>query len=88
MFCGGKKNKKGDEASRSAPKSSQADTSASPVDDKFKRQKSFYGPQDDIVPIKVDFIRVKKADEKEAYGSRFFVLTDSVLICYDEAVNS
>ena len=86
MFCGGKKNKKGDEASRSAPKSQYADTAASPVDDKLTRQKSFYGSHDDIIPIKVDYIQVKKADDKEAYGSRFFVLTDSVLICFDEAV--
>jgi len=53
----------------------------------LSRQKSFYGSHDDIIPIKVDFIQVKKTDEKEAFGNRFFVLTDSVLICFDESVN-
>jgi len=40
-----------------------------------------------LTPIKVDFIQVKKGDTTGGQESRFFILTDSVLVCFDERVN-
>ena len=39
-----------------------------------------------MIPIKVDFIQMRKSDSTGA-ESRFFVLTDSVLVCFDERTN-
>jgi len=89
MFCVGKKNKKDADASKTAPKPTQAgiETATSPVHTTITRKKTFYGPLEDLVPIKVDFVQVKKADANGQSESRFFVLTDSVLVCFDERVN-
>jgi hypothetical protein len=54
----------------------------------LKRQKSFYGPSEDIYPIKVDFICTDRSNEVGvAKKHRFVVLTDSALILYDEAAH-
>jgi hypothetical protein len=54
----------------------------------FKRQKSFYGPSEDIYPIKVDFICTDRTNEPGVpKRHRFVVLTDSALILYDEAAH-
>jgi len=39
-----------------------AETAASPVSSTITRKKTFYGPLEDLVPIKVDFVQVKKAE--------------------------
>lgn len=86
MFCVGKKNKNEDGASKTAPKASQSGTSTADSA-QISRQKSFYGPLEDLVPIKTDFIQMKKADGNGLGESRFFILTDSVLMCFDEKTN-
>lgn len=54
----------------------------------LRRQKSFYGPSEDIYPIKVDFICTDRTNEAGvAKKHRFVVLTDSALILYDEAAH-
>ena len=64
MFCVGKKNKKDADASKTAPKPTlaAAETAASPVSSTITRKKTFYGPLEDLVPIKVDFVQVKKTE--------------------------
>jgi hypothetical protein len=64
MFCVGKKNKKDAGASKTAPKPTlaAAETTASPVSTTIIRKKTFYGPLEDLVPIKVDFVQVKKTE--------------------------
>lgn len=89
MLCVGKKNKKDADATKTAPKPSQAvaETATSPVSPTITRKKTFYGPLEDLVPVKVDFVQVKKQDANGQSESRFFVLTDSILVCFDERVN-
>lgn len=88
MLCVGKKNKTEAGASKTAPKPSQSsiETATSPDSAQLTRKKSFYGPLEDLIPIKVDFIQMRKSDSTGA-ESRFFVLTDSVLVCFDERTN-
>jgi hypothetical protein len=89
MLCVGKKNKKEADPTKTAPKPSQAaaETATSPVSPTITRKKTFYGPLEDLVPIKVDFVQVKKPEANGQSESRFFILTDSVLVCFDERVN-
>ena len=89
MLCVGKKNKKKADAPKTAPKPAQAgaETATSPASSTITRKKTFYGPLEDLVPIKVDFVQVKRADTAAYSESRFFILTDSVLVCFDELVN-
>lgn len=58
MLCGGKKNKKDGDASKTAPKPTQSEieTTTSPGVSSLTRKKSFYGPLEDFIPVKVDFI--------------------------------
>jgi hypothetical protein len=54
----------------------------------LRRQPSFYGVTDDIVPIKVDYLLIEQSEGSKAMKHRFVILTDSVLICYDEVENT
>ena len=89
MLCVGKKNKNEGGASKTAPKASQPaiETATSPDSAQLSRKKTFYGPLEDLIPIKVDFVQMKKSDATGETESRFFILTDSVLMCFDERVN-
>jgi hypothetical protein len=52
----------------------------------LRKQKSFYSASEDIYPIKVDFLSThKNTAPGEPKKHRFVVLTDSVVILYDES---
>ena len=89
MLCVGKKNKNEGGASKTAPKPSYSgiETATSPDSAQLTRKKSFYGPLEDLIPVKVDFLQMKKSGAAGGPESRFFILTDSVLVCFDERVN-
>lgn len=64
MSCFGTKNKKDSNTPNTKPKPSlaQPETEPVPASSTLTRKKTFYIPLEDLVPIKVDFLQVKKAD--------------------------
>lgn len=51
----------------------------------MKRRGTFYGKVDgEVVPIKVDFMRMLAANQPDSEVNRFVILTDSLLMIYDE----
>lgn len=84
-FCVSKKPKAGNKPNTIAAPSDNTDSS--PVEQKLgevKRRGTFYGKVDsEVVPLKVDFMRMVAAGS-EAEVNRFVILTDSLLMVYDE----
>jgi hypothetical protein len=85
-------------SSKSAPKAptkepltplapQEQETNGNPQE--FRKQPSFYGVYDNIVPKKCDYVIIERNDAPHSHNRyRFVILTDSVLICFDEVNNN
>lgn len=89
VLCGSSKTKKTTDQKK--PVAAKAETVKKEVPETpepapvLKKQRSFYSASEDIYPIKVDFLSTSKNTVNgEPKKHRFVVLTDSVVILYDE----
>jgi hypothetical protein len=92
MFSCGKATKKSKDNAKQPPKSKNGQLDSQTAIEQraapLGRRKTFYGKVDDeIVPIKVDFMRMLN-DTDKSQVNRFVILTDSLLMVYDEESQS